>query len=178
MKSGRNLIAVLVCMALVAGLAATAAAFMKNKFEKEVEKEQGAVKLVREVQRGGYDVVTTTEIKKWIDDGRSMVLVDTLPYEKSYKKAHVPTAKQFLFPITDMNTWDTRATAGKSKADFKKLLGADKDIPVVIYCGFVKCTRSHNGAAWAVKLGYTNVYRYSGGIFAWKGAGYEVGVEQ
>jgi len=39
--------------------------------------------------------------------------------------------------------------------------------------GFVKCARSHNGAAWAVKLGYKNVYRYSGGIFAWKGAGYK-----
>jgi len=27
---------------------------------------------------------------------------------------------------------------------------------------------------WAKKLGYNNVYRYSGGIFAWKGAGFEV----
>jgi rhodanese-related sulfurtransferase len=44
----------------------------------------------------------------------------------------------------------------------------------VIYCGFVKCTRSHNGAAWAVRNGYTNVYRYPGGIFAWKGAKYPV----
>lgn len=26
--------------------------------------------------------------------------------------------------------------------------------------------------AWAVKLGYKNVYRYPGGIFAWKGAKY------
>ena len=44
----------------------------------------------------------------------------------------------------------------------------------MVYCGFVKCTRSHNGAAWAVKLGYKNVYRYSGGIFAWRGAGYPI----
>jgi len=48
----------------------------------------------------------------------------------------------------------------------------------VIYCGFVKCTRSHNGAVWARKLGYKNVLRYPGGIFAWKGAKYPVqGVE-
>jgi rhodanese-related sulfurtransferase len=39
----------------------------------------------------------------------------------------------------------------------------------------VKCTRSHNGAVWAKKLGYKNVYRFSGGIFAWKGAGFETG---
>jgi C_GCAxxG_C_C family probable redox protein len=35
-----------------------------------------------------------------------------------------------------------------------------------------RCRRSHNGAAWAVKNGCTNVYRYPGGTFAWKGAKY------
>jgi rhodanese-related sulfurtransferase len=175
MKCVRRSIVLLICAVFLVGLATPAFAFLKNKFEKEVEKEQGAVKLVREIQRGGYDVVTTDELKKWIDNGKRMIIVDTMPYEASYKKAHVPGAKQFLFPIPDMPAWDTGKTDGKSKADFEKLLGADKDMTVVIYCGFVKCTRSHNGAAWAAKLGYKNVYRYSGGIFAWKGAGYEVG---
>ncbi len=146
----------------------------KNKFEKEVEKETGAVKLVREVQRGGYDVVTTDELKKWIDSGKDMLIVDTMPYEASYKKMHVPGAVQFLFPIPEMKQWDTKETDGKPQEEFIKLLGSDKNKPIVIYCGFVKCTRSHNGAAWAVKLGYNNVYRYSGGIFAWKGASYPV----
>jgi len=155
---------------LVAGPAAPAMAFLDNKFEKEVEKEAGAVKLVREVQRGGYDVVTTEELKKWIDSGKDMVIVDTMPYEDSYKKIHVPGAAQFLFPIPEMKQWQIKETGGKSQEDFIKLLGNDKNKPIVIYCGFVKCTRSHNGAAWAVRLGYRNVYRYSGGIFAWKGA--------
>jgi rhodanese-related sulfurtransferase len=44
----------------------------------------------------------------------------------------------------------------------------------VFYCGFTKCTRSHNGAMWAVKLGYKNVYRYPGGIKAWMEAAYPV----
>jgi thiosulfate/3-mercaptopyruvate sulfurtransferase len=145
-----------------------------NKFEKEVEKEAGAVKLVREVQRGGYDVVTTEELKKWIDSGKEMLIVDTMPYEDSYKKQHVPGAVQFLFPIPDMKEWDTKETDGKTMEDFKKLLGDNKDKPIVIYCGFVKCTRSHNGAAWAVKLGYKNVFRYPGGIFAWKGADFPI----
>jgi thiosulfate/3-mercaptopyruvate sulfurtransferase len=96
----------------------------------------------------------------------------TRPYEESYKKEHVPGAKQFLFPIPDMNAWDTKETAGKSEQDFLQMLGPDKGKLIVIYCGFVKCTRSHNGATWAVKNGYTNVYRYPGGIFAWKGAKY------
>ena len=144
--------------------------FAKDKFEQEVETEASAVKLVREVQQGGYDVVTTAELRQWIDSGKDMVIVDTMPYEASYKKGHVPGAVQFLFPIPDMPQWDVKETDGKSQEDYVKLLGSDKDKPVVIYCGFVKCTRSHNGAAWAVSLGYKNVYRYPGGIFAWRGA--------
>ena len=155
---------------LVMGLAGPAMA--KNKFEEEIEKEAGAVKLMREVQRGGYKVVTTEELKQWIDAGKEMVIVDTMPFKDSYKKMHVPGALQFLFPIPDMPQWNIGETDGKSEADFARLLGDDKDKTIVIYCGFVKCTRSHNGAAWAVKLGYRNVYRYPGGIFAWKGAKY------
>jgi rhodanese-related sulfurtransferase len=145
-----------------------------NKFEKEVEKETAAVKLLREAQRGGYDVVTTSELKKWIDSGRIMVVVDTMLFYASYKKGHVPGAVQFLFPIAEMNEWVGRETDGQTREDFIRLLGSDKSKPIVFYCGFVKCTRSHNGAAWAVRLGYQNVYRYPGDIFAWKGADYPV----
>ncbi|ACL05699.1 rhodanese-like domain-containing protein [Desulfatibacillum aliphaticivorans] len=166
---------VVLAIALVGLLAASPAWAFKNKFEKEVDAEAQAVKLVREVQRGGYDLVTTDELKKWMDEGKDMVIIDTMPYEGSYVKNHVPGAVQFLFPIPDMNEWDVKETDGKTQADFAALLGPDKDKTIVIYCGFVKCTRSHNGAAWAEKMGYKNVYRYSGGIFAWKGADYEVG---
>lgn len=146
----------------------------ENKFEAEVETEAAAVNLVREVQRGDYKVVTTVELKQWIDIGKSMVIVDTMPYEASYRKQHVPGAVQFLFPIPDMDVWEPAATGGKTVEDYKALLGADKDKPIVIYCGFVKCTRSHNGAAWARKLGYRNVYRFPGGIYAWRGADFAI----
>lgn len=157
---------------LIIGLCSPVTAGM-NTFEKEVEKEQGAVKLVREVMRGGYDVITTDELKKLMDSGKDFLIIDTMPYEDSYKKNHVPGANQFLFPIPEMKTWDTKETGGKTKEDFLVLLGPNKDRIIVIYCGFVKCTRSHNGALWAKKLGYKNVMRYPGGIFAWKGAKYE-----
>lgn len=172
MHTGKWMLKLTMIGALVFGLACPAVALFENKFEKEVEKEAGAVKLIREVQRGGYDLVTTGELKKWIDGGKEMVIVDTMPYEDSYKKMHVPGAVQFLFPIPDMDAWDTTETEGKTQDDFNQMLGSDKDKTIVIYCGFVKCTRSHNGAAWAVKLGYKNVFRYSGGVFAWKGAKY------
>lgn len=178
MRTCKTVLKMFLIVGLVAGMAAPAGAFLDNKFEKELEKEAGAVKLVREVQRGGYDVVTTQELKKWIDSGKEMLIVDTMPYEDSYKKQHVPGAVQFLFPIPDMKEWDSKKTGGKTLADYKKLLGDNKDRVIVIYCGFVKCTRSHNGAAWAVKLGYKNVYRQPGGIFAWKGADYSIEADE
>ncbi len=167
-KLGKLVLTLLITLTLVSP------AMAKNKFEKEVEKEAGAVKLLREAQRGGYAVVTTEELKKWIDTGKDMIVVDTMPYESSYKKGHIPGAKQFLFPIPDMQGWDVKETGRMSKNDFKALLGPDRDKTIVIYCGFVKCTRSHNGAVWAKKLGYKNVYRHPGGIFAWRGAKFKV----
>ena len=163
----------MVFLAILALVLVSPAYALKDKFEKEVDKEQGAVKLVREVQRGGYDIVKTDELKKMIDGGKDILIIDTMPYEASYKKNHVPGAKQFLFPIPDMKTWDTKETGGKTKEDYEALLGKDKNKTIVVYCGFVKCTRSHNGAVWAKELGYKNVFRYPGGIFAWKGAKHE-----
>lgn len=164
-------------LALVLCVTGNAFGFGKSKFEKEVEAESAAVKLVRETQRGNYDVITTEELRKALDSGEDILVIDTMPYEASYRKNHVPGAVQFLFPIPDMPQWDAKETGDKTVEDYKALLGPDKARKIVVYCGFVKCTRSHNGAAWATKLGYTNVYRYPGGIFAWKGAGFKVDSE-
>ena len=165
----------LLTMLLLLAMATTAPAFLgSNKFEQEVETEKQAVKLLREVERGGYGIVTTEELKQWQDQGKDMLIIDTMPYEDSYKKAHVPGAEQFLFPIPDMAEWDSAETGGKSLDAYAELLGPDKNRTIVVYCGFVKCTRSHNGALWAKKLGYNDVYRYPGGIFAWKGADYPI----
>jgi len=153
-------------------LLAFGAAVAVDKFEEEFAWEKISISLCNQAKAGGYKLVGTEELKSWIDGKKDMVLIDTMPYEDSYKKEHVPGAKQFLFPIPDMKAWDTKETADKSEQDFLQMLGPDKSKLIVIYCGFVKCTRSHNGATWAVKNGYTNVYRYPGGIFAWKGAKY------
>lgn len=146
----------------------------EDKFVREVTKEAEAVKLARETVRGGYELITVTDLKELQDAKTEMVIVDAMPYEASYLKGHIPGAVQFLFPIKPMAAWDTNETAGKSQSDYEALLGADKDKLVVVYCGFVKCGRSDNAAVWTKKLGYTNVKRLPGGIFAWKGAGFPV----
>lgn len=136
---------------------------------KELDTEKTSVTFAREMERGGYKIITTQELKAWIDQKKPMLVVDTMPYEASYKKQHVPGAVQMEFPIPEMTTLDD-----KSKAGLEKLLGPDKNQLIVFYCGFTKCTRSHNAAMWAVKLGYKNVYRHPGGIKAWDEAGYPV----
>lgn len=170
--SFRNAVAVLALCGLILGGALTA--FAKDMFEEEVDKDAVSVKLVREVVAGGYPVMSGEELKKAMDEGKPMLVVDTMPYEASYKKEHVPQAVSFEFPIEPMPQWDASKTGGKSEKDFEALLGPDKNKLVVFYCGFVKCSRSHNGALWAKKLGYANVVRFPGGIYAWKGAKYPV----
>lgn len=162
-------LAIVACAVLLAGCLGG-----EDQFVREVAKESEAIKLHGETVRGGYDLISVAQLKELIDQKGDMVIVDTMPLEASYEKNHVPGAVQFLFPIPDMAEWDTNETAGKTQAEYAALLGPDKDKLIVVYCGFVKCARSHNGATWAKKLGYTNVKRLPGGIFAWKGAEYPI----
>jgi thiosulfate/3-mercaptopyruvate sulfurtransferase len=136
---------------------------------KELDTEKIAVTFAKEINRGGYKFIPTEELKSWFDQKKDLLIIDTMPFEDSYKKQHVPGAVQMEFPIPELTQLDE-----KKKADLEKLLGPNKDRLIVFYCGFTKCTRSHNGAMWAVKLGYKNVYRYPGGIKAWDEAGYPV----
>jgi hypothetical protein len=56
MRLGKIIFSLVVCGLFVVGCNSPSST--KNKFEQEVDNDQAAVKLVREVQRGGYDVVT------------------------------------------------------------------------------------------------------------------------
>jgi thiosulfate/3-mercaptopyruvate sulfurtransferase len=161
----RSLLSVLVAALLVFGLGGSAMAWGTN----ELDTEKIAVTFAREVQHGEYKVVATQELKKWIDEKKPMLIVDTMPFGASYKKQHIPGAVQMEFPIPEMTKLDD-----KTRDALIKILGTDKNRLIVFYCGFVKCTRSHNGAMWATKLGYKNVYRHPGGIKAWAEADYPV----
>ena len=156
---------------ILAALPVLSAGCGQDKYEMELEKEKLAVTLAREAQRGGYGLLTAGELRALQDRKADMILVDALPYEECYRKDHIPGAKSFPFPIPEMAEWDEKQAGGKTKDDYRAFLGGDERKPVVVYCGCVKCTRSHNAALWAVKLGFKDVKRLAGGIFAWKGAG-------
>ena len=125
----------------------------------EKVKEIIAINFAREIADGGYKPVTAEELKKWMDAKKDMLIIDTMPLEASYMKRHVPGAVAMEFPIPEMKKIDD-----KQKEAFLKLLGPNKDRLLVFYCGYTECTRSHNGAMWAVNLGYKNVYRFPGEI--------------
>jgi rhodanese-related sulfurtransferase len=147
-------------------------AFVQNKTEPtEPQQKEPAEALAAQTATGGYKLMSVAELKDALDAKTPMLLVDTMPGD-SFAKGHFPGAVNFLFPVQEMGVWDAKETGGKTVDDFANLLGPDKNRKIVFYCGFVKCTRSHNAAMWAVKLGYTDVTRVPGGLFAWMGAGY------
>ena len=99
-----------------------------------------------------YPAVSADWVKKQIDNKTNMVLIDSRPKRKKYDKGHIPTA----LSIPD--------------SQFAKLqdqLPADKNTPMVFYCGGLKCRLSHKSAKKAIDLGYTNVKVFAEGYPAW-----------
>ncbi len=166
MKKGTILLAIGLVMTLV--FFSGSKSFALDWGKSELETEKTAVNFYDEVKRGGYKVITVEQLKAMLDKKTPVLVVDTMPFEASYKKQHIPGAINFDFPIEEVKQMDAKRTA-----EFEKALGPDKNRPIVFYCGFTKCTRSHNGAMWAVKLGYKDVYRCPGGIKGWDEAGHK-----
>lgn len=132
----------------------------------ELSAEEAAMNLVKDTASGGYDLISTEDIKKKLDAGEDMVIIDTMP-ENSYHKNHIPGAVGAVLPGKMEEVDPERRRA------FVKALGEDKNKPVIIYCGRVSCYRSHVGALIAKEEGFTNVLRHPGGIDAWLEAGYK-----
>lgn len=157
---------------IITSIALTTAgtAIAGNSLLPETTIEALGLKLAKEVQQGGYKVLSVAEMKKMIDAKDDMVLIDAHPPEE-FVLAYVEGAINYGFQSNRNGKWEEDAL-GKSKEEFRKVLGADLNKKIVIYCGFTKCGRSHNAAMWAKEMGYTNIYRVPGGISAWMDAGY------
>lgn len=132
----------------------------------EVPIEAAAIKLVNAQKEAGYELVSTNELKSWLDQKKDMIVIDTMP-KNVYDKGHISGAVQAELPK------EGEATAEQKDA-FIKLLGSDKEKTIVVYCGFTACGRSHLGAKIAKELGFKNVYRYPGGIIGWQDANFPV----
>jgi len=128
--------------------------------------EKASFKFAADLKDGGYKVVVTDVLKTWLDSGKKITIISTLPVADDKSLGTLPAAVNGAMPKTEKEL---------TTADKDKLLlaaGPDKEQTIVIYCGFVACRRSHIGAKILVENGYKNVYRFPGGITAWREMGY------
>lgn len=132
----------------------------------EVPIDKAVVKFAADVKDGGYKVVDTEELKKWLDEGKQITVISSLPVNDDKGLGTLPGAVNGAMPKSE------KELTPAEKDNLLKVAGADKEEIIVVYCGFVACRRSHIGAKILVESGFQNVYRYPGGIIAWKEAGY------
>jgi rhodanese-related sulfurtransferase len=149
----------------------------------EKSMETVSMQLVTDTKAGKYNLIDTAKLKKWVDKKSDIVIVDLMP-ESSYKQHHIPNALNAEVAIEEKDVTSAqlknlakvvkKACTVTTKKNGKKVTKVDKTKKIVVYCGYVKCRRSHWAAKYLVSQGYKNVYRQPGGIFAWEDAGYEV----
>lgn len=126
---------------------------------------------------GDYYVIEYTAFKAWHDkyepftDGKNY-LIDDLPVawytgdDPSHPGGHIPGAVNI--PVEQwVDGSGNLVSDGTAFTDVVK----DKGAKVVIYCGNAACGKSLSGVKAAVKMGYTNVFRYQGGQQDWMDKG-------
>ena len=163
MRTMIHLAAIAVMTLMLAGCAATIGTSPKGL---EVPIEKAAVKFSSDIIDGGYKIVGTDELKKWIDEGKKLAIISTLPLDEDKMFGLLPSAVNGAMPKSE------KELTPSDKDKLLKAAGTDKEQLVVIYCGFVACRRSHIGAKILVDNGFKNVYRYPAGITGWAESGY------
>ncbi len=101
---------------------------------------------------GHYASVSGEYVKKQMDAGTDMLLVDSRPKRAKFDKGHIPGAVSI------------------SDSEFEQMTGQlpqDKSKLLIFYCEGYECKLSHKSAKRALALGYANVKVYSGGYPEW-----------
>jgi rhodanese-related sulfurtransferase len=132
----------------------------------EVPIEKAAVKFSSDMKDGGYKIVGTDELKKWLDEGKKLTIISTLPVAEDKEFGILPNAVNGAMPKSE------KELTPADKDGLLKVAGIDKERQIVVYCGFVACRRSHIGAKILVDNGFSNVYRYPAGVTGWGESGY------
>ena len=120
-----------------------------------MQHSEGFLKLVKDA-KSRVKEVDYNEIKKRIDSGEKLILVDTRE-DLEWAKGHVPGA--------------IHLGKGVIERDIEKTV-PDHRAPVVLYCG--GGFRSALAADNLQKMGYTNVISMDGGWRGWTESGYPV----
>jgi len=103
-------------------------------------------------EQGHYASVSAEFVKKQMDAGSDMLLVDSRPKRAKFDKGHIPGA--VCIPDSEFEQM-----TGQLPQDKNKLL--------VFYCEGYQCKLSHKSAQRAIALGFANVKVHSGGYPEW-----------
>lgn len=132
----------------------------------EIPIEKAAMRFAVDVKDGGYKIVSTDELKRWLDEGKRVMLLSSLPAAEDRAFGLLPGASNAAMPKSE------KELNPEDREILLRVAGSDKDYPLVVYCSSVACRRSHVGAKLLVENGYKHVYRYPAGITGWGEAGY------
>ena len=104
-----------------------------------------------------YTVIDAEKLKEMKANEKNLVIIDSRG-GKYFDGELIKGASQLSAGDTD-------------EENLKKLGAKEKDTKIVFYCTNVNCPASAKAAAKASSLGYTNLYKYPGGIEDWKDKG-------
>lgn len=112
----------------------------------------------------GARVIKTLELKALLELNKQVVVIDVLD---SKTRTTIPGA--YWMP----GAGDSRfygAEKSRFAVALEKLVGSDKNRPIVFMCLSSECWESYNACLHALEAGYKDVLWYRGGTNAWSGA--------
>ena len=134
----------------------------------EVPIEKAALQLSADTLNGGYKIVSTDELKKWLDEGKKMTVISVLSHKEDKVSGIIPGALSAPMPESEQEI------TPEDKVHLESAAGNNKENILIVYCGYVASRKSHIGAKLLVSYGYKNVYRYPAGAVAWGESGYSL----
>jgi rhodanese-related sulfurtransferase len=116
---------------------------MTTEIKKVVEEDQGPVKA---------KAISYPQVKKLLADP-SVMIIDARN-EHEFAEGHLPKARNIF--------------ALEFQQYIPELIGMNKDIRIIVYCGGGECELSHELSNNLIGLGFKKVYIYLGGWEDWK----------
>jgi len=104
--------------------------------------------------------IAPNELQKWIAQGQTITIINTLSGEE-HAKRHIPSSA---------NACVYEVTFGQQVAE----IVADQRRQIVLYGSSDRSQDAAVAAEKLIRLGYDSVYVLSGGLAAWKAAGYSL----
>lgn len=114
-----------------------------NETKKVIEEEQGPAKA---------KAISYAQVKKLLSDPTVMVI--DARNEHEFAEGHLPKARNIF--------------AMEFEQYIPELIGMNKDIRIIVYCGGGQCELSHELSNNLIGLGFKKVYIYLGGWDDWK----------